>query len=338
MSHYYCLSKKNYKFFFDNLDKVHNNKKILENIIYKSLIIKKSYIEVDEFDTGKRLLLNFGHTFGHAIEKTSNFKIPHGIAVAHGIQMALFFSKNFGLLSDKKYFKMNENMKKITNLSPLKKLNLTKFIQNLEKDKKHNKKNYRFILTKDIGKMLVYEISKKMNIKKSYKDISIMQTEVIFNYKKTSKKLYLNEFIEKNSKLLKKIFLESLKNIEKKKIFKNKNLRDLFKYDNSFNLWELSHLYEKNIFKEDCINICLQYLAIIEIIKNHDLQEITLNNIDAETIKVLRKYRKKIKINVINKNKKKIYDHFRNFILGNWITSLIFFLKGNLISSLKKNL
>lgn len=163
-----------------------------------------------------------------------------------------------------------------------------------------------------------------------------MQTEVIFNYKKTSKKLYLNEFIEKNSKLLKKIFLESLKNIEKKKIFKNKNLRDLFKYDNSFNLWELSHLYEKNIFKEDCINICLQYLAIIEIIKNHDLQEITLNNIDAETIKVLRKYRKKIKINVINKNKKKIYDHFRNFILGNWITSLIFFLKGNLISSLKK--
>ena len=43
-----------------------------------------------------------------------------------------------------------------------------------------------------------------------------MQTEVIFNYKKTSKKLYLNEFIEKNSKLLKKIFLESLKNIEKK--------------------------------------------------------------------------------------------------------------------------
>ena len=70
------LVKKKLQIFFDNLDKVHNNKKILENIIYKSLIIKKSYIEVDEFDTGKRLLLNFGHTFGHAIEKTSNFKIP----------------------------------------------------------------------------------------------------------------------------------------------------------------------------------------------------------------------------------------------------------------------
>ena len=63
-------------------------------------------------------------------------------------------------------------MKKITNLSPLKKLNLTKFIQNLEKDKKHNKKNYRFILTtKDIGKMLVYEISKneyKKNLTKIF--------------------------------------------------------------------------------------------------------------------------------------------------------------------------
>ena len=128
--------------------------------------IKKKFIEKDEFDTGKRLILNFGHTFGHAIEKTTNFKVPHGIAVAHGIQIALFFSNKLGLLEKSKFLHMNDDIKKITDLSPLKKINLNLFIKNLDKDKKHSKKNYRFILTRGIGQMMVYQISKKTNIKK----------------------------------------------------------------------------------------------------------------------------------------------------------------------------
>lgn len=166
MSHYYFLSKKKYSFFFRNLHKVPGNKNILNKIIYQSLEIKKKYIELDEFDTGKRLILNFGHTFGHAIEKTTNFKVPHGIAVAHGIKIALFFSNKLGLLKKEKYLNMNENIKKITDLSPLKKINLKYLIKNLEKDKKHTRKNFRFILTKGIGEMMVYQIPRKTNIKK----------------------------------------------------------------------------------------------------------------------------------------------------------------------------
>ena len=152
--------------FFKNLHKVPDNQNILKKIIYQSLEIKKKYIEADEFDTGKRLILNFGHTFGHAIEKATNFKVPHGIAVAHGIKIALFFSKRLGLLKKDRYLNMNENIKKITNLSPLKRINLKSLIQNLEKDKKHTKKDFRFILTKGVGEMIVYKISRKKNIKK----------------------------------------------------------------------------------------------------------------------------------------------------------------------------
>lgn len=166
MSHYYFLSKKKYAFFFGNLYRVPKNKDILKKFIYQSLEIKKKFIEKDEFDTGKRLILNFGHTFGHAIEKTTNFKVPHGIAVAHGIQIALFFSNKLGLLKKSKFLLMNNDIKKITDLSPLKKINLNLFIKNLDKDKKHSKKNYRFILTRGIGQMTVYQISKKTNIKK----------------------------------------------------------------------------------------------------------------------------------------------------------------------------
>ncbi|MCR5261525.1 MAG: hypothetical protein K6C94_06765 [Candidatus Gastranaerophilales bacterium] len=52
------------------------------------LKIKKSYIEDDEFDTGKRNMLNYGHCFGHAIESSTDFAISHGQAVVVGMILA----------------------------------------------------------------------------------------------------------------------------------------------------------------------------------------------------------------------------------------------------------
>ena len=59
------------------------------NIFVKnSLNFKKKFIEIDEFDKGERIKLNFAHTFGHAIEVVTNYEIPHGTAVAIGMIMA----------------------------------------------------------------------------------------------------------------------------------------------------------------------------------------------------------------------------------------------------------
>lgn len=58
------------------------------------LKIKKSYIEDDEFDTGKRNMLNYGHCFGHAIESSTNFEISHGQAVVLGMILANKEAKN----------------------------------------------------------------------------------------------------------------------------------------------------------------------------------------------------------------------------------------------------
>ncbi len=68
-----------------NFDKRGNT---LRNIIKKSLEIKYTYIKDDEFDTGKRNLLNYGHCFGHALESSSDYLIPHGIAIVIGILFA----------------------------------------------------------------------------------------------------------------------------------------------------------------------------------------------------------------------------------------------------------
>ena len=57
----------------------------LNQLIRECLEYKISIIEIDEFDQSLRKLLNYGHTFGHALEITSNYKLPHGSAVILGI-------------------------------------------------------------------------------------------------------------------------------------------------------------------------------------------------------------------------------------------------------------
>ncbi|MEO8162360.1 MAG: iron-containing alcohol dehydrogenase [Ilumatobacteraceae bacterium] len=54
---------------------------VLRKYTLGSLLIKKRFIELDEFDSGIRNIFNFGHSFGHAIEAATGFAIPHGIAV-----------------------------------------------------------------------------------------------------------------------------------------------------------------------------------------------------------------------------------------------------------------
>lgn len=63
-------------------------KERLPEIILRCVEIKKDVVANDEFDTGIRKLLNLGHTFGHAIEKCSDFSVPHGFGVAIGMAIA----------------------------------------------------------------------------------------------------------------------------------------------------------------------------------------------------------------------------------------------------------
>ena len=71
----------------------------LMRAIRSSLAIKLSYMEGDEFDTGRRNLLNFGHCFGHALETVSNYDIPHGQAVVVGMIFANLAARRRSWLS-----------------------------------------------------------------------------------------------------------------------------------------------------------------------------------------------------------------------------------------------
>lgn len=68
----------------------------MSEIITLSLQTKKWFIEIDEFDRAERLLLNFGHTFGHALEAASAFRVSHGVAVGLGMLAALHLGQAMG--------------------------------------------------------------------------------------------------------------------------------------------------------------------------------------------------------------------------------------------------
>ncbi|AGX41694.1 3-dehydroquinate synthase [Clostridium saccharobutylicum] len=95
---YGCIKDKEFFYFLKSLKtkkEVMNN---IEKIIHKCCFIKKCVVENDEKDTGERMLLNFGHTLGHAIETYYNFKkFTHGEAVAIGMYEISKISEEKGI-------------------------------------------------------------------------------------------------------------------------------------------------------------------------------------------------------------------------------------------------
>jgi 3-dehydroquinate synthase len=73
---------------------------VLHSAVEQSLRIKQGYITEDEFDSGRRNMLNFGHCFGHAVEFAADFQVPHGQAVVVGMLLANLVARRRGLLSE----------------------------------------------------------------------------------------------------------------------------------------------------------------------------------------------------------------------------------------------
>lgn len=93
----YVSGKNDSNKFFENCQLFYktSNFKYLQSLLEISLYSKKRIIESDEFDDGKRLFLNFGHSFGHSIESITKYSISHGFAVAIGCVMEIIFTANY---------------------------------------------------------------------------------------------------------------------------------------------------------------------------------------------------------------------------------------------------
>jgi 3-dehydroquinate synthase len=84
---------------------------VMQRYIYRSLLIKKRIIEEDEFDRNVRNVMNYGHSFGHAIESATEFAVPHGIAVTIGMDMANYVSVHLGLMNQSHFARMHPTLR-----------------------------------------------------------------------------------------------------------------------------------------------------------------------------------------------------------------------------------
>lgn len=154
MCHYFVVAgEEDFKRFKREYPLALEDKDVLSDFIARSLEIKKSYIEIDEFDMNERQVFNYGHSFGHAIETLTDYAVPHGIAVSYGMDMANFISVKLKYMSEKIRHEIRELLKEIWDGYAINNLSVEKFANALSKDKKNVGKELRLILCKGYGKV-----------------------------------------------------------------------------------------------------------------------------------------------------------------------------------------
>lgn len=153
LSDHTSLLKKDLRFFSD--------------IIYESVKIKAAVVSEDEFEkSGLRKILNFGHTFAHAFESNSAYRLSHGKAVIAGIVCALSLSFVMGLISEKQLIYMLELPLKFKSHIHLKNFNEKEIFRLMNYDKKNREGKTKFVLIKNYGEILIdMEADRKLILK-----------------------------------------------------------------------------------------------------------------------------------------------------------------------------
>jgi len=135
-----------------NLDPI-----VIEQFVYESNLIKSTVVNGDAREKGERRKLNFGHTFGHAIEKVT--KISHGKAVSIGMVVAAELSVQKGLMQKSEADRLRNVLRKMNLPIDTAGLDKDKALEAMKHDKKREGDSVHFILLDTIGKAQIQSIT-----------------------------------------------------------------------------------------------------------------------------------------------------------------------------------
>ena len=134
----------------------------LSYAIYQSCAIKAAIVAEDEYERRTRALLNFGHTFGHALEAETEFgsELNHGEAVSIGMTLACKLSHNMGFFSSGGLTRTQNHFNKIGLMTKFREIqnrqwDAHKLLAHMSHDKKNKNGRNTFILIRDIGETFV---------------------------------------------------------------------------------------------------------------------------------------------------------------------------------------
>lgn len=133
----------------------------MEDLIYRCCDTKGIIVEQDERDSGERQKLNFGHSFGHAIEKIGNYRVhSHGEAVALGMVMAAKTGEALGL-TPKGTAERLRRIAEVYELPTEMKADYKELVRHMSTDKKNDQGGHKLILLEAIGKSLIHTLAEE---------------------------------------------------------------------------------------------------------------------------------------------------------------------------------
>lgn len=153
---YGCIRNKE---LFDMLNTI-DIKKNIEDVILECLKIKRDVVNEDEFESGVRMILNFGHTAGHSIEKLSDFSLSHGECVAKGMVLITKASEKLGITKNGCAQKIADLCEKC-GLDTQLPFDIDLIADSAKNDKKGVADKINIVLISNIGNCLIHTIDKK---------------------------------------------------------------------------------------------------------------------------------------------------------------------------------
>lgn len=155
-----------------NIERIFNlEDMVLQYLIKVNCSIKGRVVEQDERDKGIRVILNFGHTIGHAIEAASGFRLLHGECVSIGIVAACKMAFFLNMIEADEVFEVRNLLIKVGLAVKTDGIKVEEIYNCMLHDKKIKNGKFMFILPKSIGEVVIYPTDDNNLIKKVINEV-----------------------------------------------------------------------------------------------------------------------------------------------------------------------
>lgn len=146
---------------------------VMTELILRNLRIKVEFVEHDPKEqTGQRMMLNLGHTIGHAIEECCSYSLRHGECVSLGLLAACRMSESLGLLDGTVVDRVETMLTKFNLPTQLMKpMDTDQILTTIQKDKKKRGNQVRFVLLEDVGRPVIRDDVNEKLVREAYESL-----------------------------------------------------------------------------------------------------------------------------------------------------------------------
>ena len=192
-----CFDSDFYKYLYDNAEAfLRLDFEIVNKVVKKACELKAYVVSQDERESGIRALLNYGHSFGHVIERITNYKsYRHGEAVVMGMHFALKLAV-FLSMADESYLNMQEELFDRYGLKySIPKYDYKRMLEVLKRDKKNKEGKIKFVFSKELGKSNTEFVDEK-DLEKFYKALEGNVVRAVVDLGTNTCRLFIAEINE----------------------------------------------------------------------------------------------------------------------------------------------